>query len=323
MRLSAIAILVVFTGALNAQTPALNSDKVATPTITVDKDLQAKVEDIAKQHRGKVALYAENLKTGKSVAIDPDVVIQTASTIKLTALSEAGHEIKDGKKHWDDKVLLRKEDQVGGSGVFQFLRAPIELSFEDVLTFMVITSDNTATNLAIDQMGIPAINARISALGLKNTYFYKKVFKPAEGPLPDDYKKYGLGKTTAREMAKVIESINNCEIGDPDICKKLLEMLKNQQDRNSIPRYTEFSDTSETPSAIANKTGALNALRADVGIVYTKEGPIVISAYTYQNQDTKWTPDNEGYITMAKLAKAIVDQWAPKGLEPKADATAK
>src|SRR5207302_9499441 len=112
----------------------------------------------------------------------------------------------------------------------------------------------------------------------------------------------------------VIESINNCEVGDQEICKKLIEMLKNKQYRNSIPRYTESSDTSETPSAIANKTGALDALRADVGIVFTKSGPIVISAYTYQNLDQKWTPDNEGYLTMAKMAKAIVETWAPKGL---------
>jgi beta-lactamase class A len=306
-----ISIPIVFFAALTfAQT---------APAPSVDKELQAKIEEIAKQHRGKVALFAENLQTGKSVAINPDEVIQTASTIKLTALVEAGHQIKDGKKHWDDKVTLRKEDQVGGSGIFQFLRTPIQISFEDVLTFMVITSDNTGTNLAIDQLGIPNINARITALGLKNTYFYKKVFKPAEGPMPADQKKFGLGKTTAREMAKVIESIQSCEISDAEICKKLMEMLKNQQDRNSIPRYTESSDTSETPSAIANKTGALNALRADVGIVFTKSGPIVISAYTYENQDQKWTPDNEGCLTMAKLAKAIVDAWAPKGLDPKAE----
>ena len=313
MRALAPALLLLMSGVVCAQTNAPS----------VDKDLQAKVEEIAKQHRGKVALYAENLKTGKSVAIDADEVIQTASTIKLTALAEAAYEIKEGKKHWDDKVTLHKEEQVGGSGVFQFLRPPIQLTLEDVLTFMVITSDNTATNLTIDQLGLPNINARITSMGLKNTYFYKKVFKPAEGPMPPDQKKYGLGKTTAREMAKVITSIHNCDVGDQEICKKMMEMLKNQQDRNSIPRYTEFSDTSETPSAIANKTGALDALRADVGIVYTKAGPIVISAYTYENADHKWTPDNEGYLTMAKLAKAIVDAWAPKGLDPKADATAK
>ena len=281
---------------------------------SADSQLQQTVDQIARQHRGKVALYAENLTTGKFVAVNSDEVIQTASTIKLTILAEAAHQMKDGKKHWEDKVTLRPEDKVPGSGIFQFLRAPIQLSLEDVLTFMVITSDNTATNLAIDQFGIANVNARSVSLGLKNTYLYKKVYKPAEGPMPPDQKKYGLGKTTAHEMAKVIESIQTCEVGDAAICKKMIEMLKNQQDRDSIPRYTEVSDTSEVPSAIANKTGALDALRADVGIVYTKAGPIVISAYTYENKDQKWTPDNEGYLTIAKLAKAIVDRWAPKGL---------
>jgi beta-lactamase class A len=121
----------------------------------------------------------------------------------------------------------------------------------------------------------------------------------------------------------VIESIHNCEVGDQEICKKMIEMLKNQQYRESIPRFIENSDTSEVPSAIANKTGALDALRADVGIVYTKSGPIVISAYTYENKDQSWTPDNEGYLTMARMAKAIVDAWAPKGLAPEAAPAAK
>jgi beta-lactamase class A len=290
---------------LAAQTIAPSSETQA---------LQLKLQEIAKQHHGKVALFAENLKTGQSVVLNPDEVIQTASTIKLTALAEAAHQIKDGKKHLDDKVMLRPEDKVGGSGIFPFLRAPVQLSLEDVLTFMIVASDNTATNLAIDQLGLANINARSKALGLQNTYLYKKVYKPAEGPMPADQKRFGLGKTTAREMAKVIESIQNCEVGDEALCKTMIEMLKNQQYRESIPRYTETSDTSEVPSAIANKTGALDALRADVGIVYTKSGPIVISAYTYENKDQSWTPDNEGYLTIAKMAKAIVETWAPTGL---------
>jgi beta-lactamase class A len=97
--------------------------------------------------------------------------------------------------------------------------------------------------------------------------------------------------------------------------QKMLDILKKQQYREAIPRYIETSDTSEVPSAIANKTGALDALRADVGIVYTKNGKILISAYTYENKDQRWNPDNEGHITIAKLAKAIVESWAPKGVE--------
>lgn len=281
-----------------------------------DAKLQKQVEEIVAQHHGKVALFAKNLSTGATVAIDPDEVVRTASTIKLAALIEGFYQIKAGKKSLGDKVTLKKEDQVGGSGTFPFLRTPIELTLEDVLTFMVIYSDNTATNLAIDQLGLKNINDRIAAMGFKNTYFYKKVFKPAEGPMPADQKTYGLGKTTAREIGEMLVSIDRCDLGDGDLCKKMLGILKNQQYREAVPRYIETSDTSEVPSAIANKTGALDALRADVALVYTKTGKILISAYTYENKDQRWNPDNEGYITIAKLSKAIVDAWAPKGLKP-------
>ena len=59
----------------------------------------------------------------------------------------------------------------------------------DTVVLMMTLSDNTATNLVIDQVTIPAINARISALGLKDTYLYKKVYKPPQGPMPSDQKK--------------------------------------------------------------------------------------------------------------------------------------
>ena len=279
------------------------------------KALQKQMETMASQHRGSVALYAKNLKTGDVVQIDPDHVVQTASVIKLAIFVEAFHEIKEGKKSLADKVVFKPEDRVVGSGILQFMHAPLELSLEDVIVLMMIESDNTATNLMIDQVGLKNVNARIASLGLKNTYLYKKVYKPAEGPMPADQKTYGLGKTTAREMAEVMESIERCEVGDKKLCEKMIDIMKNQQYRNMIPHYIEAEiDTSETPSAIADKLGMLDAVRIDVGIVYTKNGPIVISAFTYANKDQRWTFENEGELLIARMAKAIVDIWSPKGV---------
>ncbi len=79
-------------------------------------------------------------------------------------------------------------------------------------------------------------------------------------------------------------------------------MLKNQTDRDAIPRYLPNLE-------IANKTGAVNDARNDVAIVYARNGPIVISAFTYDNQDQSWTPDNSGQLLIGRLAKAIVDRW--------------
>jgi beta-lactamase class A len=166
--------------------------------------------------------------------------------------------------------------------------------------------------MTIDADGIPAVNKRIETMGLKNTYLYKKVYKPAEGPMPADQKKFGLGKTTAREMAAVMESIQRCDLGDAALCKRMIEIMRNQQYRNMIPHYIETVDTTETPSAIADKIGQLDDVRNDVALVFTKNGPLVISAFTYDNKDESWVPENEAELLIARMAKLIVDTWGPQ-----------
>ncbi|MDQ6929979.1 MAG: class A beta-lactamase-related serine hydrolase, partial [Candidatus Eremiobacteraeota bacterium] len=185
-------------------------------------------------------------------------------------------------------------------------------TLKDALTMMVVVSDNTATNLAIDRLGLANIDRRIQWMGLHNTWLYKKVFKPATGDVPADQKIFGLGKTTAAEMATLMERFATCDLsapgttsappsGDKKICDTALSMLKNQTDRDAIPRYLDVPT--------ANKTGALDEVRNDVAIVYAKNGPVIISAFTYQNHDQSWTADNSGQLLMAKLAKTIVDEW--------------
>ncbi len=281
--------------------------------------LQQKLAEMARQHKGKVALFAQQLSTGTTVELDPNAVVQTASVIKLPIFVEAFAQIKAGKLSLGDKVTLRKEDQVQGSGILQFMRAPLDLSLEDVITLMMIESDNTATNLVIDRVGLANVNKRIAGMGLKNTYLYKKVYKPAEGPMPPDQKKFGLGKTTPREMSQVMKSIADCDmsagLGDAKLCRRMIEIMQNQQYRNMIPHYLEAGvDTSESGSFIADKVGELDAVRADVALVYTKDGPIVISAFTYENQDHSWTYENEGELLIARMAREIVSAWAPRGV---------
>src|SRR5262249_35813091 len=262
-------------------------------------------------HRGHVAVYAKHLTTGRVVAIDADQPVQTASVIKLAILFEAMEQIRAGKAHWEDKITLAKGDEVSGSGVLTFLDPPLALTLKDVLTLMAMMSDNTATNLVIDRLGLDAVNARIAWMGLKDTYLYKKVMKPPSGPMPADQPKFGLGKTTAREMAIVMERIGRCQLGAPResealqagdaaLCQVALTMLRNQFYRDTIPRYLEKLDSTEEGSGIASKTGSLNAVRNDVAIVAGKGGPMVISIFTYENQDKSWTADNEGELMIGK-----------------------
>ena len=290
-----------------------------------DTALQRDVAAMAAAHQGKVALFAEQLKTGQTVALNADEPVQTASVIKLAILYHAMAEVREGKARWDEKLTLKPGEAVGGSGMLHFFDAPMTVTLKDVLTMMVIVSDNTATNMAIDRFGVDAVNARVGSLGLKNTHLYKKVMKPALGPMPADQPKFGLGKTTAREMAELIEDIGECHLRrgengagwqtmddqDKVVCGVALTMLKDQFYRETIPRYLPGGGD----QSVANKTGSLNAVRNDVALVAGKSGPMVISIFTYDNQDQSWTVDNSAEVLIARLGKVIVTGWSPEGLD--------
>jgi len=127
----------------------------------------------------------------------------------------------------------------------------------------------------------------------------------------------------------VMERIGLCELdqkadrttpisaSDAAICSVALNMLRNQFYRDTIPRYLEKLDSTESGSGIASKTGSLNAVRNDVAIVAGKSGPIVLSIFTYENADTGWTADNEGELNIARLAREIVEVWSPAGIDGK------
>jgi beta-lactamase class A len=298
------------------------------PALKEDTQLDQQLQSIAAAHRGQVALYAHNLKTGQTASLVPNQPVKTASVIKIGILLDAAEQIRAGQASLAEKLVLTKENQVPGSGVIGQLTAPLTLTLGDTLHLMVVLSDNTATNMAIDRLGLAHINATLRAAGLTQTVLYKKVYKPAEGPMPPDQPQFGLGKTTAREMASIMERLAQCGLsldgasspsaplpGDGPLCGALLHMLRSQQDRESLPRYIEALDTSEHGSAIANKTGALDQVRNDVALIATKNGPVVISAFTWDNADQRWTGDNEAEKTLGKLAQAIVLRWSPEGLD--------
>jgi beta-lactamase class A len=292
-----------------------------------DPVLDQQLKTIADAHHGHLAVYAHDLHSNKTASLLPDEPVQTASVIKMAILLDAAEQIRSGRATFDERLVLTKANQVEGSGVLGVLTPPIALTLRDVLTLMVVLSDNTATNMAIDRLGLAHVNSTLRAASLRQTVLYKKVYVPAIEPMPPDQKKFGLGKTTAREMASIMERLATCRLpleksaplaADGKICGAILHMLRNQQDRNSLPRYLETLDTSETGSAIGNKTGALNQVRNDVALISTKSGPIVIAAFTWGNEDQHWTGDNQAEQTLGKLAKAIVDRWSPNGLDANA-----
>jgi beta-lactamase class A len=302
--IAVFAVLLV-AASITAQSSDMAKFLQTNPTL----QLQRQLNEMTKGYDGKVAFYSKNLATGDSVGIDADRPVQTASVIKLPLFLQAYEQVKAGKIKLDDPIELTKANQVAGSGVLPFLDPGLKLTLKDTLTLMIMLSDNTATNLTIDKVGLKPTNQMLADMGLKNTYFYKKVYVKAVEPQPADFKQFGLGKTTAREMAAVMEDIYTCKLGDRKLCDQMLFILRNQQYRAMIPRYIELPDTSEDLSAIGDKIGMLDDVRNDVAFVISPKGTFVISAFTYQNEDKSWTPENKAEILIGKMAKAVVDAW--------------
>jgi beta-lactamase class A len=311
------ALLLFFSVAAQAQdadAPIPVPAPSAPLTLKPDPALQAELQAMIAPYAGKVTLFAHDLGTGQTVAVDADVPVPTASVIKLAILYDALEQIRAGKARWDEKLTLTKAEQVPGSGVLLFFDTPLSLTLKDALTMMIVMSDNTATNLVIDRLGIQNIDTQIQALGLKNTWLYKRIMLPPTGPMPADQKQFGLGKTTAREMASVMTRFVTCDLGPymgpanpkpaQPLCDAAMHMLGDQFYRDGLPRYLDGRGL-----RIANKSGALDHVRNDVGVVYTRTGPVVMSEFTYDNVDTSWTPDNTGELLMARLSREIVDRW--------------
>ena len=156
----------------------------------LDTSLETQLRTVAGGYPGTIALYATDLHSGRSVAIDADTAVPTASVIKLTVLFEALKAIQDGRKHWSDPLTLTKANQVEGSGVLALFDTPAKLTLKDALTLMIVLSDNTATNMAIDDLGLQNIDDRIRWMGLPNTWLFKKVF-------------IGSGPSRARRSAEI------------------------------------------------------------------------------------------------------------------------
>ncbi len=295
---------------------------IAQPAQASPDPLDAELHRIAAAFHGDVAMAARQVSSGfppHYIAINGDKRVKTASTIKLAVLTEAFYQIKDNKLHLDDPITLAAGDRVQGSGILQDFQPGLRMTFEDALTLMIVESDNTATNLVLDRVGIAPVNERMASLGLVNTKVFKKVFVPLNRPLTDEEKEFGLGVTTPNEMIKLLEMIHRRQILDRDSCDRMIAILRKQRDHDSMQRYL----MGEKGVTIASKSGALDDVRNDVGLINTPKGTIAFAGFAFNSKDHSWSPDNEAHITLAKLARAVYDEWVVKEtVQPKEAAAA-
>jgi len=280
---------------------------ICSPAVHAQSPLDQQVKSLVNSFKGKVSLFAKNLDTGETYALNPDERVRTASTIKIAVMIEAFARVNEGKLKWTDEVILTKEKKVGGSGILNELSDNLHLTLRDAVNLMMILSDNTATNLTLDVLTTDAVNARMESLGFKNIKIMRKVFAGGEsmaGKDPEN-KKYGLGMATPREMVLVMEKLERGEIINPAVSKEMIELMKREQGRNAIGR-----SLSDTP--VASKYGALDRLRSSVAILYTKKGKIAMAISCDDMPEILWSVDNPAYLLMSRLSEVLAEGLAKK-----------
>jgi beta-lactamase class A len=274
-----------------------------------DDRLGARIDALTRDFRGTIVLYAKNLDTGREFGRGADQRVRTASTIKLPILCALESLIAAGKVRWDERLRMNADDKVSGSGVLADLEDGTELSIRNLATLMIVVSDNTATNLLLDRITADAVNDHLDTLGLTGTRSLRKVrgdganLKPPTGwsraGLIDANQKYGLGVSTPREMVKLLELLHTGRVVDRQVSDDIVGILARQHDRSSIARHTS--------DRVANKSGSLDALRSDVGIVYTSGGPIALAITVDDMPTIDESPDNPGEKLISDLTAVLVE----------------
>jgi beta-lactamase class A len=262
------------------------------------------IEEITTGFEGVLSFAAKDLQTGRTLLHRADRKCPTASVIKVPILVHILLLAQEGDISLDEIVVLREADKTPGTGILTQLSPGLTLTLRDCCTLMIALSDNTATNMLIDRVGIDAVNARMRSLGYAETTLFRKVFATGK-PVSAANKRYGLGVTTAREMVCLLSEIHSCKIGE-EVCGQLRSILGKQQYREGIPRLLPAG------CKFQGKNGAIDHVRNDVGIVTAPNGhEIALAVFCQKMPRVLWTVDNPGHVMIAKVAQAVVREFLP------------
>ena len=212
-----------------------------------------------------LSIYYKNLHTGEVLGINDTLVQPAASIIKLPILIYLYRELEWKHLKKNQKYTLAQEDKVGGAGDLQYHNPGKILSLEDLAHEMIRTSDNTATNVLIDQLGMKEINAFLQENVFKATKLRRKMM---------DFNAVlqGLENTTsALETASILEGVYKGKWTKKRNGKKILKHLFSCEDVSAFKAHIPLIP-------VAHKTGTLEYVRADAGIFYT-EIPFILVCF--------------------------------------------
>jgi beta-lactamase class A len=259
---------------------------------------------LIRAHKGKVAVAVKHLGTGESFEYHAADVMPTASLIKFPVMIETYRQAAGKQVNLDAVVVLKKQDKVPGSGVLtHHFTEGATFKLRDAVRLMIAFSDNTATNLVLDAIGIGATAATMEKLGYANTKIHSKVFRRNTSVFPDRSRRFGLGSTTADEMIRLCEAVERKQLVSAPACVEMLEHLRACEDKDKFPRFLPPGTT------VAFKTGSLDQTRTAAGIIEWPKGPVALCVLSHENEDKRWVADNAGNRLCAEVARTVYDHF--------------
>lgn len=258
------------------------------------RKLGAEIEKIANSHDGVMGVAIKDLTTGEELLINDQLIFPTGSSIKIPILIELHKQAAEGKYKLTDQRWVERQDKVGGSGVIvNFGDHTSQLSLSDLAKLMIVLSDNTATNMLIDQVGMANVNRTLDELGLKQIRLRRKMIDQAASARGDE------NTAAPREAMALMEKLYRGQVVNKQLSDDALKILKIRKD-SPIPRL--LPDSVE----IANKPGDIEGVACDWAVVYVPNRPYAIAVMTNYNGPDGGAADE----AIAKVSKLAYDYFA-------------
>ena len=292
------------------------------------------IRAIAEKYRdsvtGRLGVGFTDLQTGESFSLMGDDEFPSASTFKVYILAELFRQAQEGKFKMSDRHVLTDEVKSVGSGVLYNLQAGLTPTLQDYATLMMIISDNTATDFLYDFVGAENIkNNVLVPLGLSNTkcdYTCKKLIAlyyqadPSDGPetfdqeksyrKPPDYlcQTPENDSTSPNDMMKILKLVYEKKLFTPWVCDEMLNIMKQCQTNTRIPKFLPGN------IEVAHKTGTMDRVANDVGIVYTPKGDYILTLFYNGNtaSEEEYNKNVHGIMSdslLAEISRDIFEEY--------------
>ena len=268
--------------------------------MTLEKRIAAELYS----YHGQMSVFVDDLR-GRTVEIGADETFETASTIKAYILAALYLPAGRGKASLDQTITYRPEHFVDGSGMLRALGVGAALKVRDAATMMIICSDNIATNMVIDYLGLETINACIRELGFAHTVLHN----------PLHFDRYDrLGTTTPRDYAALFARLARGDLVSPAASAEMLSIFRSQHYNAMLtagfpPYYLDCEETGDPELIwVASKSGSMDACRNDGGIVHTPYGEYVIVLMNKNFDDIIEYNAHPAMVYGARVSRMILDQ---------------